>query len=67
MGQRVLWVIREKHTDHVYPTLKQAQASNAGIDPFRVDPWSFDGESIRIISRIVVDTFRKKGSHVRCT
>lgn len=61
MNQKVLWVIREKHTDHIFPTLKQARASTVGCDAW------FEGESIRIISRIVVNTFRKKGSHVRGT
>lgn len=56
MNQKVLWVIREKHTDHIFPTLKEARASTAGCDVW------FTGEYIRIISRIVVYKF-KKGSH----
>ena len=61
MNQKVLWVIREKHTDHVFPTLKSARASTAGFDD-----WVHTSTSIRIISRIVVYKF-KKGSHVRST
>ena len=67
-GKKVLWVIQEKHTDHIFPTLKAARASTVGFDD-----WFFNyssGNNIRIISRVVLDTFRKrkqKGSHVRST
>jgi len=61
MSKQVLWVIKEKHNDHVFPTLKEARASTAGCDAW------FEGESIRIISRVVLDKFRKprkqKGSN----
>lgn len=60
MGQKVLWVIRNTDTDYVFNTLKEARASNVGRGL-----WGYEG--IRIISRIVVDTFRKKGSNVRRT
>lgn len=54
MSKQVLWVIKQKHTDHVFPTLKEARASTAGCDAW------FEGESIRIISRITLDKFRKR-------
>lgn len=59
MREQVLWVIRNTDTDYIFPTLKQARASNVGRGL-----WGYEG--IRIISRIVVHKF-KKGSHVRCT
>jgi hypothetical protein len=55
MRERVLWVIRNQDTDYIFPTLKQARASNVGRGL-----WGYEG--IRIISRIVVYKF-KKGSH----
>lgn len=57
MSKQVLWVIREKHNDFIFPTLKEAKASTIGFDV--LDPW-FGGESIRIISRVVLDKFRKR-------
>ena len=62
MGQKVLWVITERHNDHVFPTLKEAKASTIGFGD-----WFNGGSNIRIISRIVLYTFRKKGSNVRRT
>ena len=61
MSKKVLWVIQEKHTDHIFPTLKAARASDAGLDP-----WG-SYEQLRIISRIVLDKISRKGSHVRST
>jgi hypothetical protein len=52
--KQVLWVIKQKHTDHVFRTLKEARASTAGCDAW------FEGESIRIISRITLDKFSKR-------
>ena len=52
--KQVLWVIKQKHTDHVFPTLREAKASTAGCDVW------FEGESIRIISRITLDKFSKR-------
>ena len=64
MHKKVLWVIQSKRTDYIFPTLKEARASNVGRGL-----WGYEG--IRIISRIVLDKFRKprkqKGSHVRST
>jgi hypothetical protein len=61
MSKKVLWVIKEKHTDHIFPTLKAASASDAGLDPWKGSP------QLRIISRIVLDKISRKGSHVRST
>jgi hypothetical protein len=61
MSKKVLWVIQTKKTDHIFPTLKAARASTAGLDAW------FHGEQLRIISRIVLDKISRKGSHVRST
>ena len=61
MNKKVLWVIQSKRTDHIFPTLKAARASDAGLDP-----WG-SYEQLRIISRIVLDKISRKGSHVRST
>ncbi len=61
MSKKVLWVIQTKKTDHIFPTLKAARASDAGLDPWK------SGEQMRIISRIVLDKISRKGSHVRST
>lgn len=45
----VLWVIREKDTDHVFKRLKDARASDVGFG-FR--------SGLRIISRVVLDKVR---------
>ena len=63
MAKKVLWVIRNADTDYIFPTLTEARASNVGRGM-----WGYEG--CRIISRIVLDTFRKrkpKGTNVRCT
>jgi len=54
MSKQVLWVIQSKSTDYIFPTLKAARASNAGLDPWK------SGEQLRIISRVVLDRFRKR-------
>lgn len=61
-GKLVLWVIREKDTDYVFPRLKDARASDVG--------WVW-GSDIRIISRIVLDkvrncTYNRKKKGVLC-
>ena len=57
----VLWVIKDTKTDHIFPTLKAARASTAGLDRW------FHGEQLRIISRVVLDKISRKGSHARST
>lgn len=57
----ILWVIKGVNTDHIFPTLKAARASTAGLDQW------FHGEQLRIISRVVLDKISRKGSHVRST
>ena len=49
MSKLVLWVIREKDTDHIFKRLKDARASDVG--------WVWRSD-IRIISRIVLDKVR---------
>jgi len=49
MSKQVLWVIRDKDTDHIFPRLKDARASDAG--------WVW-GSDMRIISRIVLDKIK---------
>jgi hypothetical protein len=61
MSKQILWVIKEKHTDHIFPTLKAARASTAGCDAW------FSGQSVRIIARVVLDKISRKGTHVRRT
>jgi len=60
MSKQILWVIRNPHTDYIFPTLKEARASNVGRGL-----WGYEG--IRIISRIVLDKISRKGSPVRST
>jgi hypothetical protein len=55
MSKQVLWVIKEKHTDHIFPTLKEARASTVGFDD-----WVHTSTNIRIIARVVLDKFRKR-------
>ena len=55
MSKQVLWVIKEKHTDHIFPTLKEARASTVGFGD-----WFNGGSNIRIIARVVLDRFRKR-------
>jgi hypothetical protein len=56
MSKQVLWVIKEKHTDHIFSTLKEAKASTVGFDD-----WFFgSSNNIRIIARVVLDRFRKR-------
>lgn len=57
----VLYVIRERQTDHIFPTLKAARASTVGCDIWFSSPY------IRIISRVILDKIPRKGSHVRST
>lgn len=54
MSKQVLWVVQSKSTDFIFPTLKAARASNAGLDPWK------SGEQLRIIARVVLDRFRKR-------
>ena len=61
MSKQILWVIQSKRTDYIFPTLKAARASTAGLDRW------FHGEQLRIISRVVLDKISRKGSHVRST
>ena len=61
-GKLVLWVIREKDTDHIFKRLKDARASDVG--------WVWRSD-IRIISRIVLDkvnscTYNRKKKGVLC-
>lgn len=61
-GKLVLWVIREKDTDYVFPRLKDARASEFG--------WGLK-TGLRIISRIVLDkvrncTYNRKKKGVLC-
>ncbi len=61
-GKLVLWVIREKDTDHIFKRLKDAHASDVG--------WVWRSD-IRIISRIVLDkvrncTYNRKKKGVLC-
>lgn len=53
MNKQVLWVIRNTDTDYIFPTLKQARASDVGRGL-----WGYEG--IRIISRITLDKFSKR-------
>lgn len=55
MSKQVLWVITERHSDHIFPTLKEAKASTVGFGD-----WFNGGSNIRIISRVVLDRFRKR-------
>ena len=55
MSKQVLWVITERHNDHVFPTLKEARASTVGFDD-----WVHTSTNIRIIARVVLDRFRKR-------
>jgi hypothetical protein len=55
MSKQVLWVITERHNDHVFPTLKEAKASTVGFGD-----WFNGGSNIRIIARVVLDRFRKR-------
>jgi hypothetical protein len=55
MSKQVLWVIKQKHNDYIFPTLKEARASTIGCDD-----WFSGGSNIRIISRIVLDKFKKR-------
>jgi hypothetical protein len=56
MSKQVLWVIKQKENDFVFPTLKEAKASMIGFDD-----WFFgSSNNIRIISRVVLDRFRKR-------
>ena len=61
MSKQILWVIQSKRTDYIFPTLKAARASDAGLDP-----WG-SYEQMRIIARVVLDRISRKGSHVRST
>ena len=61
-GKLVLWVIREKDTDHIFKRLKDARASDVGW------VWRCD---FRIISRIVLVkvrycTYNRKKKGVLC-
>jgi hypothetical protein len=55
MSKQVLWVIKQNDNDHVFPTLKEARASTVGFGD-----WFNGGSNIRIISRVVLDKFRKR-------
>ena len=55
MGKQVLWVIKQKDNDYVFPTLKEARASTVGLDD-----WVHTSTNIRIIARVVLDRFRKR-------
>lgn len=68
MGKKVLWAIKQKHNDYVFTTFKAAKDSPIGWDEWCEGVRKTN--SIRIITRVVLDTFRKrkpKGSHVRST
>ena len=54
-GKLVLWVIRDKDTDHVFNRLKDARASDFG--------WGLK-TGLRIISKVVLDKV-KNCSHNR--
>jgi hypothetical protein len=61
-GKLVLWVIREKDTDYVFPRLKDARASEFG--------WGLK-TGLRIISKVVLDkvnscTYNRKKKGVLC-
>lgn len=49
MSKLVLWVIRERDTDYVFPRLKDARASEFG--------WGLK-TGLRIISKVVLDRVR---------
>jgi hypothetical protein len=55
MSKQVLWVIRDKDTDHIFPRLKDARASDFG--------WGLK-TGLRIIHRIALDKI-KSCSHNR--